>query len=232
MDLDEFATQVIGVAALAEPVRRHLYLYVAAQPVPVSRDDAAAQLGLPRHTVKFHLDRLVEHGLLDVEFRRLSGRQGPGAGRPTKLYRRSDRETSVELPERQYEVAGELMAQAIEEASREGGPVMTALARAAAERGTRLAQRARAQAGGSPTRDDLLEAALEVMAGAGYEPRRTDDAVELVNCPFHRLAAEHTDLVCGMNLSLIESLVSELEDSGLTACLEPAADRCCVVLRA
>ena len=62
-------------AALAEPVRRDLYLYVVGQPEPVSRDQAAAGVGVPRHTAKFHLDRLVEEGLLDTEFRRLSGRR-------------------------------------------------------------------------------------------------------------------------------------------------------------
>ena len=88
---DDFAEQVAGVAALAEPVRRDLYRFVVAQAGPVSRDQAGEGVGVPRHTAKFHLDKLVEEGLLDTEFRRLGDRQGPGAGRPTKLYRRSRR---------------------------------------------------------------------------------------------------------------------------------------------
>src|SRR5512140_2388596 len=107
MDQDAFASQVTGVAALAEPVRRDLYLYVVAQSEPVSRDQASEGVGVPRHTAKFHLDRLVEDGLLDVDYKRLSGREGPGAGRPTKRYRRSDRELSVALPPRRYDLAGE-----------------------------------------------------------------------------------------------------------------------------
>ena len=91
--------------------RRALYLFVAAQPEPVSRDQAAAGSGLPRHTAKFHLDKLVEDGLLDTEFRRLSGRQGPGAGRPTKLYRRSERQVAITLPQRHYELAGQILAE-------------------------------------------------------------------------------------------------------------------------
>ena len=91
---DEFAAQVTSVAALAEPVRRELYQYVIAQPEPVSRDQAGEAAGIPRHTAKFHLDRLCDEGLLQAEYRRLSGRVGPGAGRPAKLYRRGDRQFS------------------------------------------------------------------------------------------------------------------------------------------
>ncbi len=89
---DDFDAQVAGIAALGEPVRRALYRYVIAQPGPVSRDQAAAGTGVPRHVAKFHLDKLAADGLLEVEFRRPPGRRGPGAGRPTKWYRRSLRE--------------------------------------------------------------------------------------------------------------------------------------------
>src|SRR5512139_3630405 len=110
---DRFETGVSGVSALAEPARRALYLYVAAQPGPVSREQAAEGCSLPSHSAKFHLDRLVDAGLLEVEFRRLSGRTGPGAGRPAKLYRRGSREVGVSLPDRHYEVPAEILATAI-----------------------------------------------------------------------------------------------------------------------
>ena len=97
---DSLAASASGMGALADPARRALYRYVAGAGAPVSRDQAAAGVGLPRHTVKFHLDRLVEEGLLDVEYRRLTGRRGPGAGRPAKLYRRAERQIEVSLPER------------------------------------------------------------------------------------------------------------------------------------
>src|SRR4051794_11888999 len=101
-DADGFAARVAGVAALADPVRRRLYLYVAAQTAPVTRDQASEAVGVPRHTVKFHLDRLAAEGLLDIDFKRPPGRSGPGAGRPTKRYRRSSRQVTVALPERRY----------------------------------------------------------------------------------------------------------------------------------
>src|SRR5829696_7007708 len=112
--MDDFVSQVAGVSALAEPARRALYRFVVAQPEPVSRDQAAAGAALPRHTAKFHLDKLVEERLLDTEFRRLSGRRGPGAGRPTKLYRRSARQVAVTLPQRHYDLAGQILAGAVE----------------------------------------------------------------------------------------------------------------------
>src|SRR3954454_15099535 len=99
--MDERRTmQVAAVAALAEPTRRRLYDHVARAAEPVGRDDAAEALGLPRATTAFHLDRLVDDGLLEAVFARRSGRTGPGAGRPAKLYRRSPCSVSVSLPER------------------------------------------------------------------------------------------------------------------------------------
>src|SRR3546814_13356991 len=84
---DRDGLDVLGV--LAEPTRRRVYDHVVANGDWVSRESVAAALGLERPTVAHHLDRLAGDGLLEVEFRRLTGRQGPGAGRPAKLYRRS-----------------------------------------------------------------------------------------------------------------------------------------------
>jgi predicted ArsR family transcriptional regulator len=227
---DDFAEQVAGVAALAEPVRRDLYRFVVAQPDPVSRDQACAGVGVPRHTAKFHLDKLVEQGLLDTEFRRLGDRQGPGAGRPTKLYRRSGREVAVTVPERRYDLAGQLLATAVEESAREGTPVLGALHRAAAALGRRLGDQARAAAGRRPARDQMVRAACDVLASHGYEPRAEGDTVTLANCPFHALARKHTELVCGMNLALVSAVARNGADDRLTARLDPADGRCCVVL--
>jgi predicted ArsR family transcriptional regulator len=232
MKSDNFAQRVAGVAALAEPVRRDLYLFVAGQPDAVSRDQAAAGVGVPRHTAKFHLDRLVSDGLLATEFRRMSGRIGPGAGRPAKLYRRAEGEVAVSLPDRRYDLAAELMARAIEDSQRGGTSVLDALHRAAADRGAELGEQARASAGPEPTRERLVSATCEMLADHGFEPRQQHDSasVTLANCPFHALATEHTELVCGMNLALIDGLVGKLDGAALTATLSPADDRCCVVL--
>ena len=226
----DFAGQVAGIAALADPIRRDLYRYVSAQPTPVSRDQASEALGIARHAAKFHLDKLAEEGLLDTTFKRLSARQGPGAGRPTKFYSRSSRQLSVTLPERRYDIAGRLLASAIDNATADGTTVGDALKVAAANWGSTVADQARAAAGPRPSRERLVAATTQVLMECGYEPHRADGTIVLANCPFHALAREHTQLVCGMNLAIMTAVTEGLEQIGLVARLEPAPDRCCVVL--
>ncbi|MFW6033835.1 MAG: helix-turn-helix transcriptional regulator [bacterium] len=221
---DDLAEQAAGVGSLAEPTRRALYQYVTAQPDAVDREQAAVAVGVPRHTAKFHLDRLVGEGLLDVEFRRLSGRTGPGAGRPAKLYRRSTRQFAVSLPERRYDLAGDVLATAIDRALRDGTPVADAVRDAAAEEGRRMA------ADGASDGDDL-ERTADVLARHGYEPHTSEREICLANCPFDRLAAEHTDLVCGMNLALIDGVIDALDARTASAELAPQPGFCCVKVR-
>jgi predicted ArsR family transcriptional regulator len=227
---DDFDARVSGIAALGEPVRRALYRYVVAQPGPVNRDDAAQGIGVARHVAKFHLDKLVDDGLLEVEYRRPPGRSGPGAGRPTKFYRRSTREVMVSLPERHYELAGRLLAKAIVDAERDGGSVRDALAHAARDVGLALGRRARERAGPRARRAALLDANTGVLRECGYEPRTDATGVTLVNCPFDALAREYTELVCGMNLEVMNGFVDGLERSALEARLDPDPGRCCVRL--
>lgn len=229
---DDLAQQVEGIGALAEPARRSLYLYVAAQPDAVSREQAARSVDLPLHSAKFHLDRLVEEGLLDVEFRRLSGRTGPGAGRPAKLYRRSARQLAVSIPERRYDLAGDVLASAIDRAVASSTPVREAVRQVALEKGQRIAADAdtgdsdhEAARGAGPA--DLARTA-EVLAAHGYEPRLSEREICLANCPFDRLAAEHTDLVCDMNLALIDGVLQGLHAHRLATELAPQAGFCCV----
>ena len=224
-----FDAEVAGLASLAEPTRRALYLYVQAQGAAVSRDEAAAAIGVRRHTAKFHLDKLADDGLLEVEFARRTGRQGPGAGRPAKLYRPAG-DLAVALPERRYELAGQLMARAISGASGEGRPVAEALDRAARDRGRELAGLARRQAGDNPSRAVLLAAARGVLDEEGFQTRSDPAGLILANCPFRALAAEHTALICGMNLAIMEGLLEPLGELGLAAVFEPAEGRCCVRL--
>jgi predicted ArsR family transcriptional regulator len=207
-------------------VRRELYDFVCAHVGGVSRDHAAEAVGIARHQAKFHLDRLEQAGLLDSEYARPEGRGGPGAGRPAKLYRRSSREIAVTLPERRYDLAGRLMADAIA-ASPDRADVLVALDDAAAAHGTALADEVVRHGKGAAADFD---AAVAVLADNGYEPRREGDRVVLANCPFHSLAQTHTTLVCRMNHALLAAMASAL-GRDIEAALEPAPGRCCVVLR-
>jgi len=227
----DFDAQVSGIAALGEPVRRALYRYVVAQAAPVGRDQAAAGAGVARHVARFHLDKLVEDGLLEVDYARPPGRGGPGAGRPAKLYRRAHRELSVSLPPREYEVAGRLLARAVTAAVRDRIPVSDALRDEARGLGHSLGRRARQQAGARPSRVALLAATTRVLSECGYEPRTDGNGVTLANCPFHALAEDFTDLVCGMNLDLMTGLVEGLDSSDLEARLQPTPGQCCVHLQ-
>ena len=228
--MTDLAERVAGVAALADPMRLDLYRYVIAQPTPVSRDQAATGLGVPRHTAKFHLDKLVEAGLLDRGFQRLSGRRGPGAGRPAKLYQRSKVQVSVTLPERHYDLAAGLLAQAVDDSVRTSTPVLACLAAAAADRGGQLAHQAAVVPGSTTDTPDRVTVACDVLAEQGYEPRRSGSRVTLANCPFDALARAHTNLVCGMNLALLEAFTRQAAAGAMRARLDPDADRCCVVL--
>lgn len=226
----DFAAQVAGIGALAEPARRALYLYVCAQPDPVGRDEAAEAVGVPFHKAKFHLDKLEAEGLLESSFARLSGRSGPGAGRPSKLYRRADRTISVSLPGQEYELAGLLMAQAIAESAATAVSAIEALHRAAAECGRSLGAACLQEAGAPTSKARALELACEVLAAHGYEPRAVGARVELANCPFHSLVDRHSDMVCGMNLALIDAMIETVDADRLACHLDPGKGRCCVVL--
>jgi predicted ArsR family transcriptional regulator len=209
------SVEAIGV--LHEPVRRAVYEYTVGRGEPVGRNEVAEALGIGRTLAAFHLDRLAEAGLLDVSYARRSGRTGPGAGRPAKLYRRSVAEHEVTLPPRRYQAAAGLLAEAVERSGADD------LLFAAARRQGRSAAGAAGQA-------ELIE----VLAEQGYEPERRDDSIVLRNCPFHALARDFPPLVCGMNLALLEGLVEGLAEGRDRAPdvprLAPAGEGCCVVI--
>jgi len=213
--------RIAGVAALDQPVRRALYRLLAGSDGWLSRDDAAAALDLPRSVAAFHLDKLADAGVLDVRFERTSGRTGPGAGRPAKLYRPREEELAVSVPERHYDLAGSLLATAIADSQASRRPVGTCLREAAREAGHRLAEEVAGAEG-----DDTV---VEVLRRHGYEPEvRADGEIALANCPFHRLAEAHRDLVCGMNLDLLGGLSEAV--GGRSVRLDPEPGWCCVRL--
>ncbi|UNK71555.1 helix-turn-helix domain-containing protein [Microbacterium sp. H1-D42] len=222
--------RAVSIGALADETRRALYEFIAAQPDPVTRDTAADAIEIPAHMARFHLDKLVEVGLLETEFRRLSGRTGPGAGRPSKLYRRATGTIAVSLPERRYDLVGHLLAGAIERAG-DGMPLSDAVDAVAREEGRLIA--ASATASDSPdgeAPDDLVRIAT-VLDAHGYEPRRGGDALTLANCPFDSLARDHTQLVCSANLALIDGILDGLGCEQLCAHGEPHEGQCCVAVR-
>lgn len=202
-------TDLEALASLAEPARRALYDIVATAPESVSRDEAAEAVGVTRQVAAYHLDRLAEDGLLEIEFRRLGGRTGPGAGRPSKLYRRSGREYEVTIPPRRYELAARILL----DAAREGGLDPDALAAVARRTGREMG------AAG-------IEGAL---AGTGYEPVVQDGDIRFRNCPFHVLRDQDRETTCGLNVALVEGMI-ESSGADLRAVFAPEEGYCCVRL--
>jgi len=223
MNDNEFGHQLESLAALDDRVRRRLYALVVARG-ELSRDQAASAARVSRALAAFHLDRLVEAGLLEATFRRLKGRSGPGAGRPSKLYRRAADQFGVSLPPRGYELAARVLAGAL--ASTGTPAAAETLRRAAREQGRALAKDAPAGRG-TP-----LRRAARALESLGYEPG-PGAAGELVlrNCPFESLRASCSGVICGMNHALIEGLLEARGLGQVEACPEPDPGRCCVVLR-
>lgn len=220
--------QIGAVALLDEPNRRRIFEFVSGSREAVGRDDTAAALGISRELAAFHLDRLVTVGLLETEYRRRSGRGGPGAGRPAKLYRRTNREVAVSIPPRRYEHVADVFAEGLDRLADTSGA--DAVADVAREHGTDLGVEARRNAGPRPSRRRLLTALLDLLRRAGYEPDvdPASGAVSLRNCPYNALVANHRELTCSMNLAWAQG-VSTAMDARLRPELAPKPGYCCVV---
>jgi predicted ArsR family transcriptional regulator len=181
-----WGSRLAAVASLGDEKRRQLFQLVASSDGAVGRDDAADALEMPRSTASFHLDKLVQDGLLAVEFHKAAGRTGPGSGRPAKMYRPAASEVNASVPDRNYDLAGELLAVAIEHSTATGDGVADSLRVTSYRKGQELAAGA--------------ESLMGFIAGEGYEPRPDGEGGQvLANCPFHRLSDGHPDVVCAMN---------------------------------
>jgi predicted ArsR family transcriptional regulator len=208
---------VSGLSHLDDPLRRRLYETVIESDGPVSREQAAAAASIGRTLAAYHLDKLAEAGLLAVSYQRPAGRGGPGAGRPAKLYTRAQREITVSVPPRDYELLARLLVTSVEQDT--SGSVQKAVNRAAHDAG----RRAGTEAGGK---------VVDALRNCGYLPRTDGDGrIDLRNCPFHLVAQNHRDVVCGLNLHLVEGVIAGCGHPHAHAELDPAPDRCCVVVR-
>jgi predicted ArsR family transcriptional regulator len=240
MDRTDIDQQLARITALGEPVRRALYNFVAARGTPVGRDEAAAAVGIGRPLAAYHLDRLVAEGLLAARYERRGARRGPGAGRPSKLYIRSAGQVEVSVPPRDYELAARILARAVE-SDPSSGAARRRVEEVARATGAELAAEAASSARDGRRAGEGPAALLETLHRHGYEPYEPypddldegheDDTIRLRNCPFDKLAGEHRELVCGVNLALLEGAVDRLGVTGLQPVLEPRAGECCVAFR-
>lgn len=215
--------ELAAVALLAEPARLELYRYVRAQDQPVGRAEAAQAVGISVKLAAFHLDRLVEAEMLDFGYERLSGRAGPGAGRPAKVYTLSAQRFAVSLPQTGYSLAASIMATALSGSDR-GSAGQAAVQQVAGSVGQRLGLEVRRGARTKGTRRRALLRSLEQL---GYEPERNGSDVSLRNCIFADLALEHRELICGMNGALVRGMVEGVDLPDLRVERQPFGPSCC-----
>jgi predicted ArsR family transcriptional regulator len=220
---------VAAIAALDDDVRRALYERVRAAGAPVTREEAATAVGISRKLAAFHLDKLVELGVLRSGFGPASDRR---VGRAPKRYEPAEQDIAVRVPERSPELLASILVEAVT-TEQPDERAEEAVLRVAGERGAALgaAERARLR-GGRVGAERALTTSAELLARHGFEPFREEGSVRLRNCPFHPMAAMAPALVCGLNRAYLAGMVEGL-DAGdrVVAELAPRAGECCVELR-
>jgi len=226
-----------ALALLADELRQRLYGFVAAQPNPVTRDQAAAAVGISRKLAAFHLDKLTAAGLLETTTPDPASRR-PGPGRAPKAYQPAATELAITIPQRRYDLLGDVLAQAIV-ADGSASSARRAAHQLARDRGQVLGERVRADRRlGRLGPERALTIMGELLAACGYAPARAPTQLQLLlrNCPFQQLARRAPELVCGLNQEFVAGLLAGLRSRRVDAVLQPdaAADptRCCVVLQA
>jgi len=228
VSLSRNEANLASMSCLDDRVRRRLYAFASGASEPVCRDEAAAEVGIGRALAAYHLDKLVEAGLLTASYRRPPGRSGPGAGRPAKVYTRSGAEFTVTVPPREYQLAAHVLVQAV--AADRSRLTRAALHDAARQLGADLGERHRAE---RAMGDSLLPTLETALSENGFEPWHDDrGTVRMRNCPFHRLAELQPEVVCHMSLALIEGVVAGLGADSLNPVLDPQPGHCCVAIPA
>ncbi|WP_039798622.1 helix-turn-helix transcriptional regulator [Nocardia araoensis] len=218
-----------AVAALDDELRRGMYRFIRRARRPVTRDEAAEQVGISRKLAAFHLDKLVDAGLLRARYEQVGVRR---VGRTPKVYEPADTEVQVSIPERRHQVLAEILADAVL-AESAGETSREAAIRVARERGAEQGEALRRHL--RPGRlgvERALTLLQSTLTDHGFEPSREGTGcLRLRNCPFHPLAAKAPDLVCGINHAYLRGFLSGLKADSVTAILAPAAGECCVELR-
>lgn len=203
--------------ALADDTRYRLYRYLRLSGRPVPVRELATRLGLHPNTIRPHLRRLVEAGIVASETRR-----GPSAvGRPQTVY------TAVAMGNsegRDYRLLADILATLMTGARARTGA--EALAR---EWGDYLMTR-HAPPPGARRPGPNLAALREALAEAGFDPRfrrRGNRVVEIAlrGCPFRDLLEEHLELVCTVHRGLLEGMLEGSRPRLHLRTFEPLADR-------
>jgi len=216
---------VLGaVGVLGDESRWKLFSFVRRARRAVTREEAAERVGISRKLAAFHLDKLVDAGLLRAHY------EGVGrVGRAPKVYEPSDVDVQVSIPARQYDLLADILIDAVLSEDPRGSAEGIAT-----ERGREIgtAEREGERPGRLGT-ERALTMTCRLLSRHGFEPLRdTPTTVRMRDCPFHPLAAKARDLVCGINRAFLEGVIDGLEARTVEAVLAPGgAGGCCVELR-
>jgi predicted ArsR family transcriptional regulator len=189
--------RLADVQVLADDRRREVYLFVSNASGPVTVNEVAERFKIHRNAAKHHLDRLLGSGLLGAEFKRINGRRGPGAGRPSKLYSSTEAEVSFSVPERHYDLLAHLLLTALTQGDE--------LEVVGARFGLQLAHARRLE---RPD-DDAADGIEAILDGLGFRPSvETDESGHLwittESCPFGWVAAEASEgQICRLDRAIV-----------------------------
>jgi predicted ArsR family transcriptional regulator len=206
------------LCVLDDPARRSCYLAIRTARHPLTRADVAQQVGISVRLAAFHLEKLLSEGFLEAGYEREPA--PTGVGHPAKRYRPAGVELEVSIPPRRYDLATDILAEALGEVGSEGRS--DTLDEVAADYGRQIGRRTRRRNG--ETR--LMTALLLV----GYDPAAANDHIVLHNCPFQQAAQTRPDVVCRMNRALLAGIVEGVQARSFDAVLDRAPGRCCVLL--
>jgi predicted ArsR family transcriptional regulator len=225
---------VEGLDGIGARELRTALLYVRGSPDPVSADDAAAALGVHRSVARSRLERLLRAGLLVTTFVRRSGRAGPGAGRPAKLYSPAPEAQTLEFPPRRLPT---LVARLLDELPAEGR--QEALRSAGEEYGRDLARASRLRSSADVRKG--LERVCAAVRSLGFHAtlERMDGDTAVIatpTCPLRPLVTERPEAALidrGMWAGLVERGVrgarAESVECETHSCLD-GGESCAVVL--
>jgi predicted ArsR family transcriptional regulator len=220
---------VAAIAALDDDIRHALYQHVRASAgTAVTRESAAEAIGISRKLAAFHLDKLVELGILRSGF----GAGPRRVGRAPRLYEAADADIAVRVPERTPELLAEILVEAVvgapgdEPQPQAEQAALRVARRRGVARGAQVLEQARPGRLGVERATALVQ---ELLTEDGFEPYRAGPAVRLHNCPFHPLAAAAPQFICQLNCEYVAGIVAGLgADGRIAAELAPAPGECCV----
>jgi predicted ArsR family transcriptional regulator len=218
-----------AAAVLADDLRRRMYSFIRRADGPVTRDEVAEEVGISRKLAAFHLEKLTAAGLLRTSFARPGGLRR--AGRTPKRYAPAEVDVQVSIPPREHTLLAGILIDAVSTTVNEAAQ---AALHVAGQRGRDLGQAERAAARpGRLGAERALTLASGFLDRSGFEPVRAAPTVVLLrNCPFHPLADQARELVCGINHAFLSGFLDGLGASSATAVLNPSPGHCCVELRA